>query len=69
MGKEVATQVLDGMVSSPEMKRLLRRSVPDHSQRIRHIVQGVFVLLNAWIGAQFYIWVRFPSAAPVPRSL
>jgi polyferredoxin len=55
----MAAQVLDGITSSSGKKKLLRRSAHDRSQRIRHIVQGIFVLLNAWLGAQFYLWVRF----------
>lgn len=42
-----------------ERKRLIRRATLDNSQRLRHIVQFAFVLLNAWIGIQFYLWVRF----------
>ncbi|HEY1805260.1 MAG TPA: 4Fe-4S binding protein [Terracidiphilus sp.] len=42
-----------------EKKKLIRRSALDHSQHIRHIVQFVFVLLNAWLGVQFYFWARF----------
>jgi polyferredoxin len=40
-------------------KKLVRRSAPDQSQRIRRIVQWSFVALNVWIGAQFWIWVRY----------
>jgi polyferredoxin len=40
-------------------KKLIRRITPDGFQRTRHIVQYVFVALNAWIGLQFYLWVRF----------
>lgn len=39
-------------------RKLVRRSAPDQSQRIRRIVQGLFVALNAWIGFQFFLWVR-----------
>ena len=39
-------------------KKLVRRSAPDQSQRIRRIVQGLFVALNAWIGVKFFLWVR-----------
>jgi polyferredoxin len=28
-------------------------------QRTRHLVQFAFVALNAWLGLQFYLWVRF----------
>lgn len=40
-------------------KKLVRRSAPDLSQRIRRIVQFVFFALNLWIGAQFILWVRY----------
>lgn len=40
-------------------KPFIRRTTADRSQRIRHGVQGVFLLLNAWIGLQFYLWVRY----------
>lgn len=39
--------------------RLIRRATPDGSQRIRHVVQWAFVALNVWVGAQFYLWVRY----------
>ncbi|MGC9224492.1 MAG: 4Fe-4S binding protein [Terracidiphilus sp.] len=55
----MATPVLERIESSPTKKKPIRRSVPDRSQRIRHIVQAAFVVLNLWIGAQFYLWVRF----------
>lgn len=42
-----------------EKKMLIRRASPDRSQRIRHIVQWLFVVLNIWLGAQFYLWVRY----------
>lgn len=45
--------------SNPEKKRLVRRLQPDRSQQIRHAVQAAFVLLNAWLGIQFYLWVRY----------
>ena len=55
----MATQILNTIASSPAKKKLQRRAAPDRSQRIRHIVQGVVALLNVWIGAQFYLWVRY----------
>ena len=42
-----------------EKKKLIRRFRKDRSQLVRHIIQGVFVLLNAWLGVQFYLWVRY----------
>ena len=35
------------------------RTAPDRFRRTRRIVQYVFVALNAWLGAQFYLWVRY----------
>lgn len=42
-----------------EKKKLVRRSAPDRSQKIRHWVQGLFLALNGWLGLQFYLWVRY----------
>ena len=42
-----------------EKKKFVRRTAPDRSQRIRLIVQAVFVALNLWIGLQFLLWVRW----------
>jgi polyferredoxin len=42
-----------------QKKKLIRRLALDNSQRLRHIVQLAFVLLNGWLGIQFYLWVRF----------
>jgi polyferredoxin len=56
---KMAAQAVDRIESGTAKKKLLRRSAPDGSQRIRHIAQGTFLVLNAWIGAQFYLWVRF----------
>lgn len=43
----------------PSKKPLIRRFRRDTSQRTRHIVQGLFLLLNGWIGIQFYLWARY----------
>lgn len=45
--------------SRKEKKPLVRRVRPDRSQRLRHTIQALFVLLNAWLGLQFYLWVRY----------
>jgi polyferredoxin len=44
-------------------KKLVRRTAPDRSQRIRLIVQCAFVLLNIFLCAQFYLFVRFFETA------
>jgi polyferredoxin len=39
-------------------KRRVRRRLRDHSQQIRSSFQIVFLLLNVWLGGQFYLWVH-----------
>jgi len=59
----MATQVLERMddveASRAGKKKLIRRTEPDRSQRIRHWAQCLFIVLNCWIAAQFYLWVRY----------
>ena len=40
-------------------KKLDRRALPEHSQTLRRSFQVSFLLLNAWIGTQFYLFVRY----------
>jgi polyferredoxin len=40
------------------VKKLGQRAAPDRSQKLRGRVQLAFLLLNVFIGAQFYLWVR-----------
>jgi polyferredoxin len=40
-------------------KKLQKRAGPDRSQLLRHTVQAVFLALNVWIAAEFYLFVRF----------
>ena len=39
-------------------KKLVRRLAPDYSQNLRHTFQAAFLLLNLYLGATFYLWVR-----------
>ena len=39
-------------------KKLIRRAGRDYSQALRHTFQLVFLALNVYIGASFYLWVR-----------
>jgi polyferredoxin len=39
-------------------KKLARKHLRDHSQQLRHGFQAAFLLLNVWLGVQFYLWVR-----------
>jgi polyferredoxin len=40
-------------------KKLGKRALPEHSQTLRRTVQLAFLLLNLWIGVQFYLFVRY----------
>jgi polyferredoxin len=42
-----------------EKKQLVRRFAPDRSQQTRQFVQWLFVVLNGWLGIQFYLWARY----------
>jgi len=46
-------------------KRLVRRLGSDDSQRIRRIVQWLFVAVNGWLGIQFLLWVRYCESGGV----
>jgi polyferredoxin len=39
-------------------KKLVRRTERDYSQALRRSYQFAFLLLNVWLGGQFYFWVR-----------
>jgi polyferredoxin len=48
-------------------KKLIRRTDKDYSQSLRRGYQVLFLLLNVWLGAQFYLWVRhFETAGQSP---
>ena len=50
-----------------QTKPFVRRDYQaDSSQRIRRAVQSAFLLLNLWIGAQFYLFVRHFEDAGTP---
>ena len=53
------TPTVDRASEAGKKKQFVRRSAPDNSQRIRHIVQWFFVALNGWLGIQFWLWVRY----------
>src|SRR5664279_1058844 len=42
-----------------QRKPLVRRLMPDRSQRVRHTVQFAFLGLNAWLAIQFLMWVLY----------
>ncbi|HEV2474603.1 MAG TPA: 4Fe-4S binding protein, partial [Chthonomonadales bacterium] len=55
----MGTQTAERIPLGREKKALIRRTAPDRSQRIRRVVQWAFVALNAWLGMQFFLWVRY----------
>lgn len=46
------------VIAAPR-KELHKRLGRDYSQAIRRAVQAIFLLLNLWIGIQFYLFVRY----------
>jgi polyferredoxin len=50
-----------GITAAPAKakKRLVRRISPDLSQQTRRAVQFAFLALNAFLGVQFLLWVRY----------
>ncbi len=55
----MANLAAETVMPCEQKKKLIRRFMPDSSQRVRHVVQWIFVALNGWIGLQFYLWVRY----------
>jgi polyferredoxin len=44
-------------------KKLIRRRERDYSQALRRGYQFAFLLMNVWLGGQFYLWVRHYETA------
>src|ERR1700746_3337381 len=44
-------------------KKLIRRRDRDYSQALRGGYQLAFLLMNVWLGGQFYLWVRHCETA------
>jgi len=57
------------IAKSKPKKKLIRRTDRDYSQITRRSFQAAFVLLNVWIGAVFYFWVRQFEPGGGPTSL
>ncbi len=47
-------------------KAYRKRTGQDRSQQLRLAVQAAFLLLNVWIGVEFYLWVRAYETGHVP---
>ena len=61
---EIVPQIPPSLLPGPKppsatpKKKLIHRTGRDYSQVIRRAYQGLFLLLNVWIGGVFYLWVR-----------
>jgi len=53
----------ESAVETSTHKPHVRRASPDRSQRIRLAVQSLFILLNVFLGVQFYFFVRYFETA------
>ncbi len=55
--------------SGEVVKKFVRRRDRDYSQRLRLAMQIGFLLLNLYIGIQFYFWVRWAESAGQKRAV
>ena len=62
-----AEVLLSDQVPAKQKKTLVRRGAPDRSQQVRRAVQFAFLLLNAAIGVQFILWVRYFESGGTAR--
>jgi polyferredoxin len=56
-------QMTPAVASKRTKKKLVRRIAADGSQKIRLAVQLAFLLLNVWLGVQFFRFVRWCETA------
>ena len=56
-------------VPAKAKKKLIRRTEIDRSQLYRRTFQGVFLLLNLWLGTKFYFWVHQFETGNLQASL
>jgi len=54
---------LDWQERPAPKKKLIRRTDRDSSQALRRGYQFAFLLMNVWLGGQFYLWVRYYETA------
>jgi len=67
--EQTALQSLTSEIKRPKRK-LIRRKERDCSQPLRKSFQIAFLLMNVWIGGEFYAWVRHleTGSAAVPLA-
>ena len=54
----ILTEPAPPVSRSKPKKKFLPRRARDHSQQLRVGYQIAFLLMNVWLGGQFYLWVR-----------
>lgn len=68
--QESGSMLVEMVKATPKpKKKLIRRLVSDHSQRIRLTVQIAFILLNVFLGIQFYRFVRFYETGAIGQAV
>ena len=55
----MAAVIVTELTPSKSARKLGKRALPEHSQTLRGAFQIAFLLLNVWIGVQFYLFVRY----------
>ena len=55
--------VLQDPATTEPRKRLAKKARPEPSQHMRHGLQFAFLLLNLWLGIQFWLFVRYYETA------
>jgi polyferredoxin len=61
--------VAAGPASMPARKKLVRRMDSEYSQPMRLGVQLFLMMLNLWIGVQFYLWVRWAESGGIAMEV
>ncbi len=75
MGTQLQAEIVEeGPRSTPDpsksaKKKLVRRTGRDYSQRLRRSFQAAFLLLNAYLGSMFYLWVRHFETRSAMRAV
>src|SRR5579875_697035 len=57
-----------GAVPKPK-KKFIRRQGREYSQQIRRGFQIAFLVLNVWLGGEFYLWVRHFEVSGSPANI
>ena len=67
--RPLAAAVVKKAATLKPKKQLIRRTDEDRSQLYRRSFQVAFLILNLWLGAKFYFWVRQFELGNAAKSL